>query len=357
VPIAALSLALGAGAASASTLGHQSASHSVAGPATPASGLTWHKIFAINNWHSAQLDDQSGDPSRGVKGGVVYLSGSVLRRGGSSRLCAVLPPRARPSHAMWISVYTLDETLGEIVVSPNGKMYADGAGATGFTSLAGISYPARSTPQQKLRLMNGWKSSQSAWNSGDPSYTIRDGVVYLSGSLNQPSGTSDQFAILPKAARPARSEYINVYTDLGTYGTVWIGQDGIAEAYSGSATAFTSLAGISYPAATARQHQLTLLNGWHSKQKAYNTGYPSYLVSGGVVYLSGSLATPGTNDEFARLPRGARPAHILYIKVYANGSSLGTLRIYPDGEMSAYSLTLSTSRFTSLATISFPLKS
>jgi hypothetical protein len=357
VPIAALSLALGGGAASAGTLASQNAGHRLAGPATAASGVTWHKIFAINGWQSAQGTDGTGAPSWGVKGGVVYLSGSVLRRGGSSRLCAELPPQARPSHAMWITVYTLDESLGEIVIYPNGKVYAYGADATGFTSLAGVSYPARSTPQKKLTLINGWKSSQSAWNSGDPSYTVKGGVVYLSGSLHQPSGTSDHFALLPKAARPARAEYINVYTDLGTYGTVWIGQNGIAEAYSGSATGFTSLAGISYPAATASQHNLTLLNGWHPEQKAFNTGDPAYRVSGGVVYLSGSLATPGTIAEFAVLPPGARPAHILYIKVYADGSSVGTLRIYPNGDMSAYNLSASVNQFTSLATISFPLKS
>ena len=47
---------------------------------------------------------------------------------------------------------------------------------------------------------------------------------------------------------------------------------------------------------------------------------------GGVVYLSGSLATAGTNEAFAVLPAGARPAHDLYIKVYTFGSSVGTVK-------------------------------
>src|SRR5262249_28697291 len=54
----------------------------------------------------------------------------------------------------------------------------------------------------ELNLVNGWVSSQGDWNSGDPSYAISGGVVYLSGSLH--GGISHSvFAVLPKAARPA----------------------------------------------------------------------------------------------------------------------------------------------------------
>lgn len=59
-------------------------------------------------------------------------------------------------------------------------------------------------------------------------------------------------------------------------------------------------------------HKLTLINGWTSSQNVYGTGNPRYAISGGVVYLSGSLHA-GTSTSFAVLPKAARPAHWLYM--------------------------------------------
>src|ERR1022692_5197791 len=78
MPVAVASLTLGAGAASART-------------GTPASGVTWHRISGINGWRSAESRYGTGNPSWALQGGVVYLSGSVLRSGGTSSLFGVLP--------------------------------------------------------------------------------------------------------------------------------------------------------------------------------------------------------------------------------------------------------------------------
>jgi hypothetical protein len=347
VPVTIASVALGTGAASASEI-------------TPATGVTWHKLFAINGWHSAQRLYNTGDPRWAVKGGVVYLSGSVHQSSGSSHLFAVLPPQARPSHAMWITVYTLDDSTGTLTIYPNGKMYAGStpaSNAPGYTSLAAVSFPAKSTTQKKITLLNGWHSEQSVWKSGDPSYTVKNGVVYLSGSLAT-SGSNHKFAVLPKAARPAHREYITVYTFAGTFGTLQIDPNGTMWAYSGQSASFTSLAAVSYPVATAAKIKLPLHNGWHSEQSVWNSGDPAYAVRGGVVYLSGSLATAGTSPIITVLPVAARPAHDLYIKAYTFGSSVGTVLIQANGTMWAYSPNPADARdFTSLATISFPLKS
>jgi hypothetical protein len=347
VAMVAAPLALSAGAASAST-------------GVPASGVTWHRITGINGWHSAESRYSTGNPSWAVSGGVVYLSGSIIRSGGTSALFGVLPSQARPSHKLWITVYTLDDTTGTLTIYPSGQMYASSTppgNAPGFTSLAAVSFPAKSSAHTTLTLLNGWHSEQSAFKSGNPSYTVKGGVVYLSGSLAT-SGTSDQFAVLPRAARPAHVEYITVYTFAGTHGTLELDPNGKAFAYAGSTTSFTSLAGVSYPVASAVRHKLTLRNGWHSEQSVWNSGDPAYSVSGGVVYLSGSLATPGTNEAFAVLPTAARPAHDLYIKVYTLDSSVGTVLIEPNGVMFAYGPgAVNARKFTSLASISFPLKS
>lgn len=356
----AAALAVSVAARLTAGVGAVSASAAAASTATPASGVTWHRIFAINGWHSGQARFTTGNPSWAVSGGVVYLSGSVFRSTGTSTLFGELPAQARPAHATWITVYTLSDTTGTLYIKPSGKMYAYSTPATnsaGFTSLAGVSFPAKGTAQTRVALRNGWHSEQSAWNSGDPSYSVKNGIVYLSGALAT-AGTNDKFAVLPRAARPAHVLYLTVYTFAGTFGTVQIDPDGTARAYNGSTTSFTSLAGISYPAAGTTSHVLALRNGWHSEQSQWNSGDPAYRLSGGIVYLSGSLATSTGNEQFAVLPPSLRPAHWLYIKVYTYGSTVGTLEIRPNGAMFAFSPTAADAQdFTSLAGISYPLKS
>ena len=64
----------------------------------------------------------------------------------------------------------------------------------------------------------------------DPGYWVSGGVVHLSGSVDQPSGTGQIFAVLPKADRPAHDLYIQVmvYTpdDTAYAATVVIDPDG-----------------------------------------------------------------------------------------------------------------------------------
>ena len=217
---------------------------------------------------------------------------------------------------------------------------------------------AATTATQPLSLLNGWQSSQSAYGTGDPAYTVIGGVVHLAGALHQANGTSEEFAVLPAAARPTRVLYLAVYTDGGT-GVLLIFPDGEMQAYQGNAPTFTSLDGVSFPAATTAVHKLSLLNGWQSGQSAYDTGDPAYTVTGGVVYLSGSMVqTAGTDLRFAVLPPAARPRHNLWITTYTFGGAVGALLIRPSGVMSAFNVTGNAAQtYTSLAGISYPLGS
>jgi hypothetical protein len=122
------------------------------------------------------------------------------------------------------------------------------------------------------------------------------------------------------------------------------------------ATHATTAAGVPWTS-------LSLINGWATENGAYGTGNPKVSLQGGIVYLSGSLAqsTPGS-ATFAILPSSFRPTHNLYITVYTNGSTTGTLFISSGGVMEAYSGTSCGSGdtaqcFTSLATVSFPINS
>jgi hypothetical protein len=318
--------------------------------------VTWHKLALKNGWKSSQALDATGNPSWAIQGRVVYLSGS-LHSGLIDSDFAVLPPAARPAHALYITVYTLDGSQGWLYIRPTGKMFAVGSFVHGFTSLAGVSFPARSLPARRLALRNGWNSSQFRWNTGDPAYDVSGGVVYLSGSLHNRTSGGQVFTRLPKAARPAHNMYITVYTFQGSTGVLYLGADGIAKAFRGKARSFTSLAGVSFPARSLHGLSLSLVSGWSSSNGAFGTGDPAYAVHNGVVYLSGSLFQSGLpGEEFAVLPPGATPAHQLFIKIYTNDGVVGSMEVWPTGELDIFPAPAA-ALFSSLATVSFPLKS
>lgn len=120
------------------------------------------------------------------------------------------------------------------------------AGQTGIT--AGVSW-------NSLTLINGWASENHDFASGNPKVAIQSNIVYLSGSLNQPSGTSTTFTILPSQFRPAHNMWITVYTYAGTSGTLFISHTGEMDLSSNStcgsgvssAQCYSSLAGVNYP--------------------------------------------------------------------------------------------------------------
>jgi hypothetical protein len=138
-----------------------------------------------------------------------------------------------------------------VALSAGGGAYASTHLASGRASSAittGVSWTS-------LSLTNGWVSENATFSSGNPKVAIQSNIVYLSGSLAQPSGGSAVFASLPASFRPTHNMWITVYTFAGTSGTLFIGKDGTMEASSSSscgasqnsAQCFTSLATVSYP--------------------------------------------------------------------------------------------------------------
>ena len=95
-------------------------------------------------------------------------------------------------------------------------------------------------PQHSLQLIHGWQSADPGNGTGSPRYVVNTGIVYLSGSLTLPSG-----------ARPGHVLYIPIYASQGAAGTVQVLPTGAIAVFSntpGAAQAFSSLAGVSYPA-------------------------------------------------------------------------------------------------------------
>ena len=105
-----------------------------------------------------------------------------------------------------------------------------------------------------LTLANGWQSENVNFGTGDPKVALQNGVVYLKGSLDQPTPGSTTFASLPTADRPHDILLINVWTSGGNPGTLEIFPNGRMAVFSNApcgsgntAQCFTSLATISFP--------------------------------------------------------------------------------------------------------------
>jgi|SRR5215469_15581500 len=105
-----------------------------------------------------------------------------------------------------------------------------------------------------LSLANGWVSENINDGTGNPRVGLLNGVVYLKGSVAQPTPGSSLFAQLPTAYRPVDTMLINVWTSGGTPGTLEITTDGrmfLSSSTScgsgNTAQCFTSLATISWP--------------------------------------------------------------------------------------------------------------
>jgi hypothetical protein len=212
----------------------------------------------------------------------------------------------------------------------------------------------------QIGLQNGWKSAHtSVYNVANPSYSVYNGVVYLDGTLTQPAGTNKQFGVLPLGYRPAHTLYLTVLTGggNGTPGAVEIKPTGVmtASSPSGSARAFTSLAAVSFPAASAQWTNLSLQNGWKSGATAFGTGSPAYTIRSGIVYLAGSTFTNGTGPLLTTLPANARPVSYLYITVYVHGGLAGYVEIRPDGEVFSFGFAQTSLDGISFATAAAPL--
>jgi hypothetical protein len=321
--------------------------------------LTWHPLTLINGWKSASVKNLvRGTPAWALGGGVVYLRGGIEQPVPSSAPFAVLPKPARPTRNLYIEVQTAGEVPGILYVGADGTMWAYSGNATGLTSLAAVSYPAATMKSAKLGLEHGWASSQSIYGTGDPSYAISAGVVYLSGSLHS-TGTSHVAALLPKAARPAQQLFIQVYEYGGSTGWLQILPTGQVEVFGSEASLYTSLAGVSYPTASAKWHTFALESDWTSGAKKFHTAAPEYTVIGGVVYLNGSMyETKYVDGLWTDLPAAARTkADVLSIEVDVAGGNAGELGITDSLGLIASQPDTRAQAFTALAGIAYPQSS
>jgi hypothetical protein len=339
-------------------VGGGAAAASVAAPAAPQTTPTfiWHTLPLVNGWKSASKPALvTGTPAWALSKGVLYLRGAITQTvTGGSAMFAQLPHAAWPASNQYIEVWTNGDVPGALYVTATGQMEAfDGNSAT-MTSLSAASYPVTTMKSHKLALENKWVSSQGDWGSGNPSYEVSAGVVYLSGSMH--GGTQHLAAVLPLAARPKHVLYVQVYSFTGIPGWLEIFPNGNLEAFGSGATSFTSLAGVSFPTATAAWKAFALEDGWTSAAGKFHTYGPAWTVVNGVVYFTGSIyQSPASNGLWTTLPTGVRTkADVLEIETIASGGNPGIVSVTDKLGLVGSVPFANAQAFTSLAGIAYP---
>jgi hypothetical protein len=355
LPAAALLTAMGGTAAVASSV---QAGLSIGRvhrvPAKPVK-FNWHPLKLIHGWKSASAKHfVTGTPAWALRDGVVYLRGAIKQPNADGSVTfASLPKAARPASKLYIQVFSKSAVPGILYIGSGGTLDAYDGNAYAFTSLSAVSYPTASIKSHRLKLLNGWQSSQPVYQTGNPSYAISHGVAYLAGSMHS-GGSSPLAFVLPKAARPVHAMFISVYTLDGTSGVVEILPQGEVDISGTGATGYTSLAAISFPVAGTKWHNFKLESGWKPFTK-FDTVAPAYTVVNGVVYLNGAMhQSPAGNGLWTNLPAPARTADVADIEVMTTSGSVGALTMTSNLGLVSSTPSSNAQTMTSLAGIAYP---
>jgi hypothetical protein len=336
------------------------AAHSAAaapGKAPAPAPFLWHTLPLENGWASASKKSLvTGTPAWAIRDGVVYLRGAIKQTIPSgSDVVAQLPQFAWPTHDLYLQVYTSSAEPGVLYIGANGTVEVYYGNSAAFTSLAAVSYTTKTVKASNLALENGWQSSQSQYGTGNPAYSVSNGVVYLSGSMHT-GGKSPLAFVLPKAARPAAGMYISTYTFDGSTGFLHIQSTGQVYAEGSLAAEYTNLANISFPVASTKWHSFTLTAGWKSGAAQFHTAPPSYAVINGVVYLTGSMHQPVSGTGlWTFLPAPARTnGDVLEIEADTSKGTTGSLGMTNSLGLVGSSPFTNARAFASLAGIAYP---
>ncbi len=165
----------------------------------------------LNGWTAAGFGNAR--PGYAIDSlGIVHLRGG-LASGTSGDEALILPPALRPSHKLWLPIYTGGNSEGSLVISSGGQVIPTGPEAGSYASLDGVSFVAGSSPKVKFTnatLENGWKYGGSG--TAQPGYAIDSlGIVHLRGSVAGGSSGHPAFD-LPNAFCPTHELTPPIYS-------------------------------------------------------------------------------------------------------------------------------------------------
>jgi hypothetical protein len=290
-------------------------------------------------------------------GGVIHLKGAIATAG-TNMAPFVLPAGFRPAVDTYVTVDTLAASKGRLFIQANGNVTVQAqtlSNAQQFTSLDGVSFPSETAQFTSLSLINGWTSSP--FSTGAAGAEKVSGVVHLKGAIAT-SGTNSNPFVLPAGFRPPVNVYLPIDLCGSAKGRLYLAPSGSASVFVApggswsSAQCFTSLDGVTFTASDFTP--LALENAWINAP--FSTGRAGAAVSGGIVQLSGAMAT-GTSTAAFTLPIGMRPPTSVYVSVDMFGGSKGRLNILSSGAVAvqAQGAFSDAQQFTSLDGVSFAI--
>ena len=104
------------------------------------SALNWHTAATLNGWTLYQ----NGYANAGYaldSDGVVHLRGA-LKDGGSGMVAFTLPKGYRPTHDLYMPIYSFHAAVGSLNVLPNGDVIPFGNYVGRYAGLDGVSFGA-----------------------------------------------------------------------------------------------------------------------------------------------------------------------------------------------------------------------
>jgi hypothetical protein len=134
-----------------------------------------------------------------------------------------------------------------IVISLVALTFSLGTGAGYAASTASAHSSSTKITWHSLKLINKWHEVFASY--GAPAYAVSNGVVYLTGAFQ--GGTTGEFAVLPKGARPKHTLLIATYNDdisSVTSAWVYITPSGQMNINGAADAALSSIDGVSFPA-------------------------------------------------------------------------------------------------------------
>jgi len=301
--------------------------------AVAAPGVTFTKLTLLNGWGTYPFG--SATPAVADIAGVVYFKGAISTSSSSTNDVAfVLPPGFRPSKYVSVPVDMCDATMGELDIAPSGVTQVISAGAnsdaTCFTSLDGVSFALSAKSFTALKLQPGWIEFGSFYRKA--AVRLIAGIVHFEGEIRT-AGTKPTAFTLPAGLRPSRNVNVLINVCTGSIGRLHITPKGVVTVRSEEGVwavqCGTSLDGATFVLSSKSLTALKLKTGWINAPSG--TAKAAVRNISGIVRFTGAIRTAGTSASPFILPKGFRPANVVYIPVDLCNGGNGRLDIQPDG--------------------------
>ena len=237
-------------------------------------------------------------PTVWVNDGVCVVEG--LLRGHHWGHIGNLPGDCRPSGREIFNMNNHQYTSRVDVLSNGDIHWITGGHSHGWLSLTGIVFVTNAGPKTGLPFNNGYTNYGHSYEG--PYYSKINNECILGGLIGGGNG-NNHVGTLPAGCRPRQGLLFNVNNHQCTM-RLHVATDGRIHRETGHCHAWTSLAGVTFPASEATKTTLQLSNGW----KGYGGywGTPYYSLIKGECIVQG-LISGNKWGWIATLPDACRP--------------------------------------------------